>query len=314
MKEKRKNFWLKMALIGLCTVAIMFGFSTVNVLAQDDKASYEEWKKKEAEKKLPPHRRPAPASPTGNDHGSLAEAATNPLSNLIQFQLQNQYNAQVYNADGPSNTFAIQPIVPFPLPFEEVPLLITRTTLPYISTTDLDGVGRQYGFGDTTILGVFNGKFPKGNTAGLGWSLVIPTAGSDFFTGSGKWQLGPSFAYVNTMIPKTQLGIFGWQHWDIANGPNGSDKPYVDELSIEPLVVYHFPKGWYVRLQDIPWKYDWRTSIWTLPTGPVVGKVLKLGKLPLNLFGAVYYDPVSPDTVSTPKWSFKFNVTLLFPE
>jgi hypothetical protein len=303
-----------MALIGLCAVAIMFGLSTGSVLAQDDKASYEEWKKKQVEKKLPPHKRSAPDTPTGAAHGSLAEAATNPLANLVQFQLQNQYNAQVYNGDGPSNTFAIQPIVPFALPFEKVPLLITRTTVPYVSTTDLDGVGRQYGFGDTTILAVFNGKFPKGNEGGLGFSLVLPTAGSNEFTGSGKYQLGPSFAYINTMVPKTQLGVFGWYHWDIANGPNGSDKPYISELSFQPLAVHHFAKGWYAGLQDVPWKYDHRTSIWTLPTGPRVGKVLKLGKLPLNLFGAVYYDPASPDTVSAPKWSFKFNITFLFPE
>ena len=35
MKEKRKNFWLKMTLIGLCVVAMMFGLSTGSVLAQN---------------------------------------------------------------------------------------------------------------------------------------------------------------------------------------------------------------------------------------------------------------------------------------
>jgi hypothetical protein len=40
----------------------------------------------------PPHKMPAPAEPAGNNHANLAEAATNPLANLIQLQLQNQYN------------------------------------------------------------------------------------------------------------------------------------------------------------------------------------------------------------------------------
>ena len=38
MKEKRKNSWLKMFLIGLCAAALMFGLSTGSVLAQDKAA------------------------------------------------------------------------------------------------------------------------------------------------------------------------------------------------------------------------------------------------------------------------------------
>ena len=98
METKFKNSWLKMTLIGLCTVALMFGLSTGSVLAQDEKKlSPEEQKecddceKKTREKHLPPHQRSAPAEPghpaKGNKHGNLAQAATNPLSNLVQFQL-----------------------------------------------------------------------------------------------------------------------------------------------------------------------------------------------------------------------------------
>jgi hypothetical protein len=78
MKEKLKNFWLKMALIGLCTVAIMFGFSTGNVMAQDHKLSYEEYKKKEAEKELPPHKRPAPHSPAAPEVSAKANLPAPP--------------------------------------------------------------------------------------------------------------------------------------------------------------------------------------------------------------------------------------------
>ena len=79
MKEKRKNFWLTMTLIGLCTVALMFGLSTGSVLAQDKAAAVklspeeqkecDECEKKTAEKHLPPHERPAPADPSGHKHG-----------------------------------------------------------------------------------------------------------------------------------------------------------------------------------------------------------------------------------------------------
>jgi hypothetical protein len=47
-----------MARVGLPAVAIMFGLTTGSVLAADDTVSYEEYKKKQAEKQLPPHERP----------------------------------------------------------------------------------------------------------------------------------------------------------------------------------------------------------------------------------------------------------------
>jgi hypothetical protein len=326
MKEKLKNFWLKMALIGLCAVALMFGLSTGSVLAQDKAAEVklspeehkecDECEKKTAEKHLPPHLRPAPADPSGHQHANLAEAATNPLANLVQFQLQNQYNSVVDNSGaGASNEFLLQPVIPFSLPWKWMPTLITRTTLPYISTTDLGfPIGREYGFSDTTLLMVGNMPIAKGQIIGVGASLVFPTGGSNEILSSGKWQAGPAWAYLNTMFKGWQLGAFGWQHWDVANGPGGGKKPYVSEHSVQPLIVKHFGKGWYVGSQDNPWKYDFRTDDWSMPMGPRVGKVFKLGKLPLNLFGAVYYDPFTWDDASTNVWSWKLNLTVLFPK
>jgi hypothetical protein len=51
-----------------------------------------------------------------------------------------------------------------------------------------------------------------------------------------------------------------------------------------------------------------------MQTGPRVGKVLKLGKMPINIFGAVYYDPYQEDDSPSAKWTAKFNITFLFPK
>jgi hypothetical protein len=154
----------------------------------------------------------------------------------------------------------------------------------------------------------------KAQVIGLGASLVFPTGGSSEFLSSGKWQAGPAWAYLNTMFKGWQLGAFGWFHWDYANADNGSDKPYVNNTSVQPLIVKHFGKGWYVRTQDNPWEYDFRTNNWSMPMGPAVGKVFKLGKLPLNAFTGVYYDPFTHDDASTNVWSWKLNLTVLFPK
>jgi hypothetical protein len=81
-----------------------------------------------------PHESPHKAEPPKGGHSSLAAAATNPIANLIQFQIQNRYTSDSYNADGDSNVFVLQPVIPIKLSSETVPLLVTRTTLPYINT------------------------------------------------------------------------------------------------------------------------------------------------------------------------------------
>ena len=70
MDAKLKNLRLRMALIGLCSLTIMFGFTTSSVLAEDDKVNYEDYKKKEAEKQLPPHERPYKAEPPKGGHSN----------------------------------------------------------------------------------------------------------------------------------------------------------------------------------------------------------------------------------------------------
>jgi hypothetical protein len=129
MKVKLKNLQLRMALIGLCTVAIMFGLSTGSVLAAHD----------HPEKNLPAHEQPHKAEPPTGGHANLAAAATNPIANLVQFQVNDSFSPSNHNASGYSNTTVIQPVIPFKLPWESMPLLITRTTLPYVITPDLPG-------------------------------------------------------------------------------------------------------------------------------------------------------------------------------
>ena len=72
------------------------------------------------------------APPPAGAAANLAAQATNPVANLMQFQIQNEFNWSNYNSSGSSNAFIIQPVIPIPLPWEAVPLVITRTTIPYL--------------------------------------------------------------------------------------------------------------------------------------------------------------------------------------
>jgi hypothetical protein len=197
-----------------------------------------------------------------------------------------------------------------------VPLLITRTTLPYISTPNFDAPidDRKHGFGDTTILGLLSPKLKaKGVQVGFGPTLVIPTAGDNEFVGSGKWQAGPSALYINMKTPKIQWGIFAFQLWDFASSDSGSGRQGVSKLSIQPFITMHFDKGWYVGTPEVPQTYDFKADKWTWALGPQVGRVTKLGKMPVKLFGAFYYNP-EDDNGPNAEWTAKFNITFLFPK
>ena len=288
----------------LCAGAITLGFTSGSVLAHED----------HPDKDLPAHEQPHPHEPPTGGHSSLAAAATNPIANLIQFQIQNSYSPSNYNSDGYSNVGVIQPVVPITMPWESVPLLLTRTTLPYISTPDLDGgIGRKDGFGDISAQGYFIPKIKaKGQMLGLGYNLTIPTAGDNDFVGSGKWSLGPGAVYFNMNTPTWQWGFLSYSSFSFASA--NSDRGSVSNVAIQPILVKHFDKGWYVGSPDVPQTYDFMTDNWTLAIGPKVGKVTKFGEQPVNLFGQVTWNPLDNDDQVSSEWTFKVSLTYLFPQ
>jgi hypothetical protein len=276
---------------------------TAPVLAHDD----------HPDKNLPAHEQPHKAEPPTGGHANLAAAATNPVANLVQFQMQNSYSPHSYNADGYSNVFALQPVVPVNLPWEKVPLIVTRTTLPYISTPDLDGgVGRKDGFGDLVTQGYFLPKLEtKGVSTGLGYNLTIPTAGDNDYIGSGKWSLGPSAIYINMQIPTWQWGLLGYSSFSFASA--NADRDHVANIAVQPILTKHFSEGWYASAPDVPQTYNFKTNNWNLQLGVRVGKVMKFGKQSVNLFIQPTYNPLDHDDEVAADWTIKFNLTLLFP-
>jgi hypothetical protein len=153
----------------------------------------------------------------------------------------------------------------------------------------------------------------KGVQLGLGLNSVIPTAGDNDFTGSGKWQAGPSVLYINMRTPKIQWGLFAYQLWDFASSSGNSDRGSVSELSLQPFITFHFGKGWYIGSPDIPQTYDFNSDKWTWALGGQVGKVTKLGKQPVKLFGEVLYNP-EDDNGPTAEWTARVGLTFLFPK
>jgi hypothetical protein len=321
--------------------AIAFGLASGSVLA--DK-THEEATGKPYDKTKAPHEAPYKSEPPAGGHKDLAAAATNPLANLMQFQFQYQYNFRHHNTDDTSWSGVFQPVIPFKLPWASVPTLITRTTIPYVTTPEVDGkvlnadpffqapggglveysspadtgltqfvtpgLDSQSAFGDVVSFGLFLPKLKlKKQMIGIGPAVSLPLSSNEA-TGSGKWEAGPALVYVNLQTPSVQWGALAYQLWDVADSQQ--DRASVSKFYIQPFVTKHFDKGWYLSTQDALWSYDLRSEKWNIPLGLRFGKVTKFGKQPVNLFIEPLYQP--EDNGVAAEWSAKLNLTLLIPK
>lgn len=294
---------LKKSLLAVLTLGLMSGSAIAHEQQYDNAKE--------------PHEAPHKATPPKGGHGSLAGAATNPIANLVQFQVQNQYTPSNNNVSGSSNVFILQPVIPIKLSSEAVPLLVTRTTFPYVNTPHFgDGVGTQESFGDIVTQGYFIPKLDtKGVMIGVGYNLTIPTAGSNEFTGSGKWSLGPGLVYFNLRTPGFQWGLLNYSSFSFATNDTGQDvhRNHVSETNLQPIATWHWGEGWYAGTPDVPQVYNFKTEHWTTAIGGRVGKVTKFGAQPVNLFGQATYNSEDHDNEISPEWSYKVNLTFLFP-
>jgi hypothetical protein len=261
-------------------------------------------------------------------HHDLASQATNPAAALIQLQLQDLYTPDSDNSSGYANSGIIQPVYPFVLGKDHFfQAVVARLTVPIVTTPKVGGDDHHTGLGDSTLLLVPTHKVPlakKGEfwTAGPVFAGTFPTASLDV-TGSEKTSLGPgglfirNFTGVFSQGDSLLAGVLAYQTWSVA----GSDsRANVSKTFGQPLLVYHFDKlfdqkGWYARLPDDLWQYDWNEGeMFQVPLGAGFGKVFTIGKQPVNAFVQSWYNPADSDLGASPNYTFKFNLTFLFPE
>ena len=241
----------------------------------------------------------------------LARAVQNPVADLISVPLQNNLNFDVGPRERTQNVLNIQPVVP--LDVSDDWLLITRTILPIVSQPSFfpgDG-GRENGLGDTTFSAFLSPKDRErwlGNWLwGAGPVLLLPTSTDDRL-GPGEWGAGPSVVALNITGPWVIGSLFS-QIWSFTD--DGGD----DEVSLfswQPFINYNLDDGWYLSSSPLitaNWEAD---DEWTVPVGGGVGRIVVLGRQPVNLSLQSFYDVENPDNIG-PEWSVRFTWQFLFP-
>jgi len=270
----------------------------------------------EADKPAAADQKPTSATADESAAASLAEKATDPTALLMQLRLQDSFFASYHNADSYGNAALFQAVLPAKLGWgSAAEAIINRWTMPYVTTPRIAGVsddGRSVGFGDSVLNTFFvTSWLPKGQKLAWGPTITVPTAGDNEFTGAGSWQAGPVVAFVNTNTPSWQWGAMAYQQWSFNKTRKNAEN--VSILSLQPIITKHFSGGWYISAPDTPNTYDFKNKRWNLNLGAVVGRVTKWGPQPIQLFGGVYFNPVSYDDVPSAKVTIKFNISFLMP-
>jgi len=237
----------------------------------------------------------------------LAKAAQNPLAKMISVPLQNNFNFGVGPNDATQWILNVQPVIPITL--SEDWNLITRTIMPIINQpSPAPGVPSAFGLGDINPSFFFSPAKSGKLIWGVGPTFTFPTA-TDSLLGSGKWSAGPA-AVALTMQGHWVIGVLANQQWSYA----GWGDQDVSALLIQPFINYNLPHGWYLNSVPIM-TANWEANSddrWTVPIGGGVGKVQRIGKLPVNFQLGAYWNVVKPD--NGPDWQLRFQVQFLFPK
>jgi hypothetical protein len=265
------------------------------------------------------------------DQHALAKASQNPVSSLISVPFQNDATFNNGPEDAFVNVLTIKPVIPMGI--TENWNLINRAIIPVVYQDDaftgqttiggatISGgtteyvkpgqeLGSEFGLGDIVYQGFFTPAKSGKVIWGIGPQFNLPTGTGRM--SSDQWSLGPA-AVALTMPGHWVVGILASNVWNIGNGYN--DAPDVNALTAQYFINYNMKGGWY--LSSAPaisanWEAD-SGNQWTVPFGGGVGRVFKIGKQPVKMSAAVYYNVVAPDDFDD-VWDLQFAMTFLFPK
>ena len=246
----------------------------------------------------------------------LAKEISNPVTNLWQLQFQFNNDKLESRALDPFsgrwvNNLYFQPVLPVSLTKDlnlvTRPVFTLYQSVPYPTATG--SIERTTTLGDTILATVLSPANTEPWIFGAGPTWIFPTAHSDL-TGQGKWQVGPAVGggYITS---KFMVAALAQQWWSFAGN---EDRKHTNQVSVLPLIYRFWGEGWSVGYSGNI-TADWTArgrDVWTAPIGVSVGKVIKLGILPVQIQLGGQYFAASP--VGGPKWNVQLQITPVIPK
>jgi len=241
---------------------------------------------------------------SGNtDMEAMSRTAANPIANVISLPFQNNTDFGLGIYDRASNVLNIQPVIPF-----AKGKLITRTIFPIVWVPDL---ASESGTISTGLSDIVFTAFYVPSSSGVMWGLgpvfQFPSGGE--LRGTQKWGAGIS-GVVLAQPGDWTLGALANNVWSFAGDEDAAD---VNQASFQYFIVYQLGGGWYVNsapIITVNWEAD-SGQKWKVPFGAGGGKLISLGKMPVNLQSQAYFYAVSPDI--GPDWQLRFQAQIFLP-
>jgi len=241
----------------------------------------------------------------GPSDSDLAKQTQNPIANLISLPLQNNFNFGVGPDDDMSYVLNVQPVIPTKI--GENWNLINRVIAPLIYQPEsVPGTGSEFGLGDTIYQAFFSPLDSGSITWGFGPVTQFPTA-SDPRLGTEDWAMGPAGVIV-AMTGPWVVGATAYNIWGIDADPN------INFMLFQYFLNYNFSSGWYLTSAPIitaNWEAE-SGNEWTVPFGLGAGKVVHLGKQPINTSLQAYANAERPSGAA--EWQLRLQFQFLFPK
>jgi len=255
----------------------------------------------------------------------LARQLNNPVSNI--WSLTFQYNHSLlkgFPADGTEDQDVLNFQPALPLHMTEKWNLILRPVVPFIFNhpvlspridPNTDEIYADFndesGLGDIALVTLLSpAKLDSRFLWGIGPTFIFPTASKDEL-GQEKWQAGPS-AVGLWMGKEWILGVFPQHWWSFAG--NG-DRSSTSFTNIQYFIWRMLPGEWQIGMSPnitMNWKAEKNDNRFTVPVGLGVGKLVKLGKLPVKIQLQGQYSVIHPHDYGQ-RWNFQLQVTPVIP-
>ena len=252
----------------------------------------------------------------GKSMEELSQELANPLAQIwnLSFQFNHtKLSGDLINGNPTIDTTLFQPVLPVPL--EGGYTAFARPVITYIKgptarfggSYEIGGIGLDDSsdFGDL-ILPVGIGKVNKiGWSYGVGATFIFPTSNNDLL-GSHQYQAGPTGLLLWANKDWT-IGTHIQHWWGFANDGKSDDNPIIkaahsknlSHTDMQYFIVRNLPNAWQLRASPHI-TYDWsakKDNRLTLPVGLGVGKMLKIGPMPVMLMLEYQKTLISPDDI-----------------
>jgi hypothetical protein len=245
----------------------------------------------------------------GQSLGEVNKQLSNPITSL--WSLAFQFNNYILENGHWNHNLQFQPVLPLGLTKDWN--LINRPVIPvYQSVPHPIGPDRfrqTTAFGDMVDVEMLSPADSGPWLLALGPSFIFPSATSKF-TGQGHYQIGPA-GVLGYLTKHYIVGVFPQQWWSVSGG----SRPPVSQLNLQPFAALFFGEGWSVGYSGniLANMHASDDQMWTVPVGLAIGKVVKLGPLPVKFQVAGQYMPMHPSNFGQ-EWNVQLQVTPVIPK